>query len=100
MSPKKPLYQLTQYYKGEPNRPNSCKHPIFCFYEQIWVENENERADDHPRMIEYKRDVLPFYNEEDSIPLSLKALLYNRYTHWSGGYALEDEVRGFKDFLQ
>lgn len=100
MSLTNPLFQFTHYYKGEPECPNSCKHPIFCYYEQIWVENEDERADDHPRMIEYKRNVLPFYNEEDGIPLTLKALLYNRYMHWSGGYALEDEVRGFKDFLQ
>ena len=101
MSQTNQLFKFTQYYKGESDCPNSCKHPIFCCYEQIWVENEEERAEDHPRVLEYKRYVLPFYNEEDGIPLSLKALLYKRYTHWSSGSCtIEDEVRGFKEFLQ
>ena len=47
----------------------------------MWVENEEERAEDHPRMRENRQDVLPLSNEDDEIPLSLKALLYNRYTH-------------------
>ncbi|QOW09203.1 hypothetical protein Q73A0000_01940 [Kaistella flava (ex Peng et al. 2021)] len=72
----------------------------FWYYEKMWVENADERAEDNPRVIEYKQDVLPLYDEEDGIPLSLKALLYNRYTHWCGGSCtIEDEMRGFKEFL-
>ena len=44
--------------------------------------------------------VVPFYNEEDGIPLSLKALLYNRYSHWNSGFPIENEINGFKEFLQ
>lgn len=94
-----PLLQFTQYYKGEKECPRSCAHPNFWEYEKMWVENKEERAEDNPRMVEYKRDVFPLYNGDDGIPLSLKALLYNRYTHWCGGYQLEDDVRGFKEFL-
>ena len=101
MSATNELLQLTQYYKGEIECPKSCLNSNFWAYEKMWVENEDERAEDHPRVLEYKRYVLPFYNEEDGIPLSFKALLYNRYTHWSSGScAIEDEVRGFKEFLQ
>ena len=99
MSDTNPLLQLTQYFKGEKECPKDCMHPNFWSYEKMWVENAAERAEDNPRLLEYKRDVLPFYNEDDGIPLSLKALLYNRYTHWCGGHALEDDVRGFKEFL-
>jgi len=100
MPPTNPLLKYTQYYKGERECPRSCLHPNFWEYEKMWVENDEERAEDYPRMLEYKREVLPFYHEEDGIPISLKALLYNRYTHWCGGYALEDDVRGFKKFLE
>ena len=101
MSATNELLQFTQYYKGEKECPRSCANSNFWAYEKMWIENEDERAEDHPRVLEYKRYVLPFYNEEDGIPLSLKALLYNRYTHWSSGScAIEDEVRGFKEFLQ
>ncbi|WP_226065035.1 hypothetical protein [Kaistella polysaccharea] len=100
MSPTNPLLKFTQYYKAEKECPKSCANSNFWEYEKMWVENEEERAEDHPRVLEYKRYVLHFYNEEDGIPLSLKALLYNRYSHWTGGRALEDDVRGFKEFLQ
>ena len=100
MSPTNPLLEFTQYFKGEVECPNSCANTNFWDYEKMWVENEEQRAEDHPRVLEYKQDVLPLYNEDDGIPLSLKALLYNRYTHWCGGYALEDDVRGFNEFLQ
>lgn len=101
MSENTALLHYTRYYKGEKQCPEFCPHPNIWSYEKIWVENEEERAEDHPRVLEYKRYVLPFYNEEDGIPLSLKALLYNRYTHWSSGSCtIEDEVRGFKEFLR
>ncbi|QOW09202.1 hypothetical protein Q73A0000_01935 [Kaistella flava (ex Peng et al. 2021)] len=101
MSKTNPLFEFTRFYKGpgtEPiNRVNNAQ--LLWEYERKWVENEEDRAENHPRVLEYRQDVLPLYNEEDGIPLSLKALLYNRYTHWCGGYALEDDVRDFKDFL-
>lgn len=100
MPPKNPLLQYTHYYKGEKECPKSCERSNFWEYEKMWVENEEERAEDNPRVLEYMQDVLPLYNDDNGIPLTLKALLYNRYTHWCGGYALEDDVRGFKNFLQ
>lgn len=97
-----PLYQFTRFYKGPGSEPINQENnaQLLWEYERKWVENEEDRADDHPRVLEYQRDVLPLYNEDDGIPLSLKALLYNRYSHWSGAYALEDDVRGFKKFLE
>ena len=94
------LLQFTQYFKGEIECPKSCLNCNFWSYEKMWVENEAERAEDHPRVLEYQRYVLPFYNEDDSIPLSLKALLYNRYSHWNSGFPIENEINGFKEFLQ
>lgn len=65
----------------------------------MWVENEEERDENDGRVREYKQDVLPLYDEDDGIPLTLKALLYNRYSHWVGGYSLESDVCGFVAFL-
>jgi hypothetical protein len=96
-----PRYIFTRYYKGPGTEPldNTNNERLIWQYEQGWAENEEERSDDHPRMQEYVSDVLPLFNEDDGIPMSLKALLYNRYTHWLGGYALEDDVRKFREFL-
>lgn len=94
-----PLYTFTQFYKGETQPPADCPHPNLWYYEQMWAENEEERSDEHPRMKEYVTDVLPLFNEDDGIPNSLKALLYNRYTHWMGGYSLEHDVKNFREFL-
>ncbi|KIA83645.1 hypothetical protein OA84_09165 [Kaistella solincola] len=96
-----PLYTFTRYYKGPGTEPgdNENNKRLIWEYEQLWAENEEERSNDHPRMQEYMSDVLPLFNEDDGIPMSLKALLYNRYTHWLGGYALEDDVRKFREFL-
>ena len=34
----------------------------------------------------------------DDTPLSLKALLFNRYSHWLGGHGIEEDVKNFKVF--
>ncbi|MBW8359305.1 MAG: hypothetical protein K0M63_05805 [Weeksellaceae bacterium] len=96
-----PLYSFTRYYKGPGTEPanNENNKRLMWEYEQRWAENEEERSAEHPRMKEYVSDVLPLFNEDDGIPNSLKALLYNRYTHWTGGYALADDVRNFREFL-
>ena len=95
------LYAFTQYYKGSGTEPtdNENNKRLIWEYEAFWAEHEEERSNDHPRMQEYISDVLPLFNEDDGIPNSLKALLYNRYTHWMGGYALADDVRKFREFL-
>lgn len=96
-----PLYTFTRYYKGPGTEPtdNGNTKTLIWEYEKLWAEDEGERSDDHPRMKEYVKDVLPLFDEDDGIPNSLKALLYNRYTHWVGGYALADDVRKFREFL-
>lgn len=96
---KNPLHQFTQFYKGETRPPADCPHPNLWSYEQMWVENEEERDENNGRVREYIHDVLPLYHEDDGIPLTLKALLYNRFTHWVGGYSLESDVKGFVEFL-
>ena len=99
MSENTALLHYTGYYKGEKQCPESCPHPNIWTYEKMWVEKEEERDENDGRVREYKQDVLPLYNEDDGIPLTLKALLYNRYSHWVGGYSLESDVRGFVKFL-
>ena len=99
MSESTALLQYTRYYRGEKECPESCPHSNIWSYEKMWVEKEEERDENDGRVLEYKQDVLPLYNEDDGIPLTLKAMLYNRYSQWVGGYSLESDVRGFVKFL-
>ncbi len=91
-----------RYFKGEENRPLHLEGNLALFwdYEQLWANNASERAENNYRVLEYKKDVLPLFNEDDGVPISLKALLYNRYTHWMGGYSLEDDVKAFRTWLK
>ncbi|WP_027377922.1 hypothetical protein [Kaistella palustris] len=101
MSHQNPLFEFTRFYKGPGTEPqtNENNQKLLWDYERFWVEREDERAMDHPRVVEYLQDGLPLCNEDDGIPISLKALLFNRYCHWMGGYGLESDVEGFKKFL-
>jgi hypothetical protein len=36
------------------------------------------------------------HNNNDNTPISLKAILLNRYQHWGGGYDADADRNGFK----
>ncbi len=97
-----PLYMHTRFYKGPDTEPDTNENNarLLWDYEKMWVQCEEMRDENSAMVREYIDDVLPLWSEEDGIPLSLKALLYNRYTHWMGGYGLEADVAGFKRFIK
>ncbi|HZK96502.1 MAG TPA: hypothetical protein VFC67_20035 [Prolixibacteraceae bacterium] len=95
------LIKQCRYYKEEVECPESIKEKgmsTIWYYEQIWVEREELRDEGHFNIIEYIRAGLKDFNTDDGTPLTLKSLLYNRYTHWSGGYGIESDTRNFKDW--
>lgn len=95
------LLQYCRYYKGEENCPpeiQAAEKSLLWDYEMFWVTSEEHRDENSANAREYRRDVLPQFNEDDGTPMTLKALLYNRYTHWAGGYALQDDIRNFKEW--
>lgn len=60
------------------------KGGLMAQYEHHWIEdviNGKGRPQDYVN--EYDFHELEIFNPEDGVPLSLKALLFNRYFHWS-----------------
>jgi hypothetical protein len=95
------LIKQCRYYKGEEECPKSIKEKgmsSMWFYEQIWVEREELRDEREFNTLEYIRAGLKVFNADDGTPLTLKSLLFNRCTHWSGGYGIESDSRNFKDW--
>lgn len=93
------LLQFCRYYKGEKENPYALKGGYIGFfwdYERVWVRatinaqetNSSVLFDD--MLEEYIRSGLATFQQTDNTPVTLKALLYNRYGHWSGLPMLEN----------
>lgn len=97
------LIQFCRYYKGERNCPSEIekKNKSFMwFYEKLWVEREELRDENGHNATEYKQYKLAAFNKDDGTPMTLKALLFNRHNHWTGGWGMENDVKSFKKFYQ
>ena len=58
---------------------------LYAEYEQVWVRSQIEDGDFIRGLIdEYVAYGQEFFNMGDGVPISLKALLWNRYNHWGG----------------
>lgn len=95
------LLKYCRYYKGEeecPEENTKNNNSYLWYYEKMWVENPAFRDEsfdpDNINFYEYKNAGLIDFNLNDNVPVTLKALLFNRYGHWSGGY--ENIPEGFK----
>lgn len=93
------LLQFCRYYKGEKENPYEGKDQnksMLWFYEQIWADMVSGNNPDS-LLADYclylKRD-LPELVNNDHAPMSLTALLYDRYTHFGGG------PEGFKSLFK
>lgn len=97
------LIRKCRYFKGEPKCPSYLyeqdKANIWD-YENLWVESEYHRDENNDNTREYLHYGLGDFNREDGTPLTLKALLFNRYTHWVGGYSIEEDIKGFKEWYR
>lgn len=102
MSQREELIKQCRYYKGEEENPfegneNSQNAKMFWEYERGWVFS-TLRGDTFEIIIDdYKWHGLDGFRADDGIPMSLKALLFNRYVHWCGGYGNDRE--GFINFF-
>lgn len=95
------LIKQCRYYKGEKVNPyDSWPKANMWDYESVWV-SMNLSEEGASMLDEYIRDYdyagLTDYSAADGVPLSLKALLFGRFCHWSSG-GLLDCVGGFKSF--
>lgn len=80
-----------RYYKGEEECPQGIK-ASFWMYEKLWVDwfiKKDNYLTEATR--EYLAHNLAEFQNTDDTPISLKAILFNRYSHWLGC-----DVKGFK----
>ena len=94
---KEDLIKFCRYFKGEAERPKDA--PFWWGYEQIWVElslNSKEGNANFHLMGEYLdnylRAGLRTFCDNDDTPATMKALLYDRYTHFGG------DAKSFKEW--
>ncbi len=83
-----------RYWHGE----DHCQDK-FSQYERKWVY----LIEEDPQYLEYLisgyiQSGLELFNLDDGVPMGLKAMLFNRYQHWSSGY--EDSVGGFMSWYR
>ena len=97
------LIDTCHYYKGEKEPPEGVD-VLFWGYEQHWVETvereiiNNERGSSVASWVrEYRRDGLHYFEPKTDYhaPESLKALLYNRFSHFN-----RPEPEEFKDWFK
>lgn len=86
---KKDLLPFCRYYKGEKERPKDA--PLWWGYEEKWVElseNPQEGSINFNMLGEYidnyLRAGLRTFEQMDNTPATLKALLFDRHTHFGG----------------
>ena len=85
------LIRYCRYYHGEPfdefgKGSSGQMVPLFKEYEFHWCTNLHQ--DKHLLMsliAEYIDAGLELFRADDGVPMSLKALLFNRYEHWAEG---------------
>ena len=89
-----------RYYKGENKNPyEKGNKSLFWQYEKTWIELSVNKDDKLGEMLdEYIDANLSEFEMYDNTPITLKALLFNRYCHWLGGYGLIQDAKAFKKF--
>lgn len=88
-----------RYYKGG-DEENTLPSPdsINAFYESCWVElHYSEHGIEELRQYvrDYKKFGLGHFNENDEVPIALKAFIWSRYMHWGSEY---ETPKSFKEW--
>ena len=92
---KKDYLNFCRYYKGEKECPGN-KKASFWEYERKWVDLSMSKDDILGNMLdEYIAYGLGDFEKMDNTPITLKALLFNRYSHWMGC-----DTYGFKNWYR
>jgi hypothetical protein len=98
---KEPLLSHCRYYKGEQKCPKSIEDKDMANiwqYEKMWVERSDLHDEKEYNSTEYLNYGLKDFEANDGTPLTLKALLFNRFCHWVGGYGVDDDIKNFKEW--
>ena len=88
-----------RYYKGEANIPEGVP-TRFWRYEAIWVQSVVLHPNSLSGLIdEYNNAGLMEFNKGDGVPISLKAVLYNRWLQWIGPSDIEGFKKWYKNYV-
>lgn len=84
----KTFFEMCRYYKGEAENPHEGDAAMFWEYEKWWVDSFDDKQK-HDVLLDaisryVKLGLMPF-RENDGTPMTLKALLLNRYEEWCEG---------------
>lgn len=88
------------YYGGEVECPESIAKAGRCYmweYERDWATQEAHRDENSETALEYIQQGLKDFNTDDRTPITLKALLFNRYCQWNSACGIRDK-EDFKDW--
>lgn len=82
--------QCCRYYNGQQIADD--ENAVFAEYEMRWMEWRSSTREDGyslllSSVVDYINCGLMMFDEYDKAPISLKALLFNRWCHWGGGWS-------------
>lgn len=82
--------QCCRYYNG--HQIADDENAVFAEYEMRWMEWRCSTCEDGYSILrasvsDYINSGLMMFDEYDKAPISLKALLFNRWCHWGGGWS-------------
>lgn len=95
------LIKYCRYYRGENKNPFSGitqNKAMFWDYERYWVIESKRGNTFSEELTNYLNNDLDNFNFNDGAPVTLKAVLFNRYAQTS--YSLRDAVEPFKEFYK
>ena len=85
--------QFCRFYKGEKECPFDDFRDHIWEAEMLWVKaHENNRLSLECSLERYTMDGLIAFEMHDGVPISLKAVLYEKYCDWF------ESASGFKDW--
>lgn len=88
--------EFCHYYNSEETNPfKDADKSLFWEYERVWASDDTTISDDD--IDEYINIGLRTFEQYDGTPLSLKAVLFNRFCKWKS-YSMLDCVDDFKDW--
>lgn len=84
--------RFCRFYRGEEECPyKKGMRSLLWDYERIWIELSLNKDDTLGNLLDdYLRAGLSEFEMKDDTPITLKALLFDRYRHWLGGYGKAD----------
>lgn len=89
---KEELLRFCRYYHGEDEPPKKINHQeqAFWYTERHWVSMMASEASFGDLLSRYIDAGLTHFNEKDDTPVTLKALLFNRFEQWNESDGFED----------